>query len=162
MPTIMRCILTLTISWCLSVVAMSHALDAYQNKNRLILFSVVDAASAKNFTATLEKFRADLEERDVKIIDLSAQPTKIAHTLRLSDEQVASLRKQYRLAGEQAQTVFILIGKDGGEKARQSKRLDLAPWFALIDQMPMRRREMEEKRKSALRDLDAYSWQVED
>jgi hypothetical protein len=40
-----------------------------------------------------------------------------------------------------------LIGKDGGEAARCSGTLDLEKWFALIDEMPMRRVEMLEQNK---------------
>jgi hypothetical protein len=39
-----------------------------------------------------------------------------------------------------------LIGKDGGEAARCSGTLDLEKWFALIDEMPMRRAEMLEQK----------------
>ncbi len=39
----------------------------------------------------------------------------------------------------------ILIGKDGGVKARQAEELDIAAFFDAIDQMPMRQREMQER-----------------
>ena len=39
----------------------------------------------------------------------------------------------------------ILVGKDGGEKARVERLTDLEPWFALVDSMPMRQREMRER-----------------
>lgn len=37
----------------------------------------------------------------------------------------------------------VLIGKDGGVKSRQTKALDINAFFGKIDQMPMRRNEME-------------------
>ena len=40
---------------------------------------------------------------------------------------------------------LILVGKDGGEKLRRSEPVDLEDIFALIDSMPMRRREMRER-----------------
>jgi len=55
------------------------------------------------------------------------------------------LEKQFRLSGPEP--VFVLIGKDGKEKARQSKTLDLKEWFQLIDTMPMRQTEMQEGEK---------------
>ena len=42
----------------------------------------------------------------------------------------------------------ILIGKDGGEKIRQSHLLPNSQLFATIDRMPMRRAEMRQKRTS--------------
>lgn len=40
---------------------------------------------------------------------------------------------------------LILVGKDGGEKLRRWEPVDLEEIFALIDAMPMRRREMRER-----------------
>lgn len=40
---------------------------------------------------------------------------------------------------------FILIGKDGGEKLRSDKPVTLEQIFALVDSMPMRRYEMENR-----------------
>jgi hypothetical protein len=39
----------------------------------------------------------------------------------------------------------LLIGKDGGVKLRAEEPLPAAEFFALIDTMPMRRREMRER-----------------
>lgn len=44
--------------------------------------------------------------------------------------------------------VFLLIGKDGGEKLRSDLPVSLDRLFALIDAMPMRRREIEQQGKS--------------
>lgn len=40
---------------------------------------------------------------------------------------------------------FILIGKDGGEKLTSDKPVTLEQIFALVDSMPMRRYEMENR-----------------
>ena len=39
----------------------------------------------------------------------------------------------------------LLIGKDGGVKLRSTEPVSTDELFALIDSMPMRRREMEER-----------------
>lgn len=53
--------------------------------------------------------------------------------------QNASLRKKYKPKG----FTFILIGKDGGVKLRSSKSVSMSRLFAMIDAMPMRRREIQ-------------------
>ncbi|NJL13025.1 MAG: DUF4174 domain-containing protein [Microscillaceae bacterium] len=41
---------------------------------------------------------------------------------------------------------LLLIGKDGGEKLRSPEALPPSQLFALIDAMPMRRREIENQK----------------
>jgi arylamine N-acetyltransferase len=146
MDIYVRNIFTLVLCYCFTLNVMSQTLEAYQYKNRLILFSVPDAKGAKNLHALLDKSRADLEERDVKIIDLSPNASRLPNTVRLSDKENTLLRKKFRVSQEETQAIFILIGKDGGEKARQTTELDLTKWFTLIDQMPMR---VQERQRSA-------------
>lgn len=55
----------------------------------------------------------------------------------------AELARKFQIARNSR--TYLLIGKDGGEKARQTKQLNLPAFYRLIDQMPMRRREMRDK-----------------
>jgi len=41
----------------------------------------------------------------------------------------------------------VLVGKDGGEKLRRGAAVDIDEIFSVIDAMPMRQREMEEKKR---------------
>lgn len=52
------------------------------------------------------------------------------------------LRADYRISKD---FTVVLIGKDGTEKERFSKPIEPERLFGLIDQMPMRRREMREQ-----------------
>ena len=52
------------------------------------------------------------------------------------------LRHRFKLNSAKEKSQYILIGKDGGEKARQQGALNLVNWLDLIDQMPMRRDEI--------------------
>lgn len=122
-------------------------LDTYRGAKRLIIVSVPDHSSATKVAAALVKHREKIQERDLKIIDVSEGTHRIPAALRLPPEQTISLRKQFNLTNGKTSPVFILIGKDGGEKARQTGTLDLDKWFVLIDGMPMRRREMQNQRK---------------
>lgn len=136
-----------TIASLMTALVSASPWDTFRDKNRLIVISLPTAASVSKVSAILAQGSAQIEERDLKIIDVSVSATQIPHASRLTAEQTAQWRKELRLDAGEARAVFILIGKDGGEKARQLDALDLTKWFALIDQMPMRRQEM--KRQSA-------------
>jgi hypothetical protein len=124
-------------------------LDTYRGANRLIVVSVPDGPSAGKVATALVKHREKIQDRELKIIDVSEGTHRIPAALRLPPEQTTSIRKQFNLTTKITSPVFILIGKDGGEKARQTGTLDLDKWFVLIDRMPMRRREMQNQRKEA-------------
>jgi len=94
-----------------------------QWKHRIILLN--NPHQSTRWATSLKKHEAGMKERHLKIIPV---------------DQV--LLKKYRITS--SEPTLILIGKDGGEKMRQTSKFDLKKVFALIDQMPMRRREMEE------------------
>jgi len=97
-----------------------------QWKHRLIL--VHDPEKSPDWARQIAAAKAGLKERHLKLIPVTPV-----------------VMKQYKIeAGTQT---LILIGKDGGVKARQYKSFNLAKLFKIIDQMPMRRREMKEQTK---------------
>lgn len=118
-------------------------LDAYRGVNRLIVVSLPEGSSPEKVAAALVTGRGKINERDLKVIDVSEGAHRVPTALRLSPEQTNSLRKQLKIVAGDTRPVFILIGKDGGEKARQHGTLDLEKWFVLIDGMPMRRQEIQ-------------------
>lgn len=124
-------------------------LDAYRGQNRLIVVSLPDAASAGKVAAAIAAHRQEILERDLKIIDASEEARQLPTATRLAPEPTHLLRKQLHLTAGTGQPVFILVGKDGGEKARQHGTLDFEKWFALIDEMPMRRAELQNPRKKS-------------
>jgi hypothetical protein len=122
--------------------AWAGPLDAYQDLHRIIVVSLPHGSSAEKITNILAPRRTEIEERDLKIIDVSEGQHRITNALRPAPEQINAIRKQLDLKAGETQATFILIGKDGGEKARSLGTLNLEKWFALIDGMPMRRAEM--------------------
>ena len=74
--------------------------------------------------ARFEAERAALEERDTLVI--------------VDSLAGSALRRRFAPEG----FTVILVGKDGGEKFRKGGPVDPATLTALIDTMPMRRREM--------------------
>ena len=128
--------------------AAAEALDPYRWKSRLIVASVPTGEARDQLTVALAANRAAIDERDLKVVDVSPESARLPGTVRLDPKQTTALRERLKLSARETNAVFILIGKDGGEKARQRGPLKLAIWFTLIDGMPMRRDEMRRQGKS--------------
>ena len=126
--------------------ALAEPLDVYRYENRLIVVSLPQAAVAEKVNAILASNRKKIEERHLKIIDVSEGEQKVSTAVRLNPLQTEAVRKQLRIGAGDTLPTFVLIGKDGGEAARSAGTLDLEKWFALIDEMPMRRAEMLEQK----------------
>jgi len=129
--------------------AFSAPLDVYRDENRLIVMSFPQGAAVENVNAMLVLNRDKIEERDLKIVDVSEFAQRISTAVRLTPEQTGAVRRQLRLTAGETHPSFVLIGKDGGEAARSFDTLDLEKWFAFIDEMPMRRAEILEQKKQA-------------
>lgn len=128
--------------------AAAEPLDAYRWKSRLIIAWVPPGEARDQLTASLAANRAEIDERDLKVIDVSPGSVRIPGTVRLDPKQTTALRERLKLSARETNAVFILIGKDGGEKSRQRETLKLASWFTLIDAMRMRRDEIGRRENS--------------
>jgi hypothetical protein len=117
------------LSACTSGSGDGPDLESYRWKNRVILHHRATPAMLHLTPEEREKF----EERDLVFLEANQD-----------------LRAEFDLSEETS--TFILIGKDGKEKGGQTGSLDLAEWFELIDQMPMRQREMAEKQDPSAED----------
>ena len=122
--------------------ASAEPLDPYLWKSRLIIASVLRGEARDQLAAAMAANRAAIDERDLQVIDVSPGSARIPGTVRLDPQQTTALRERLKLSERETKAVFILIGKDGGEKSRQRETLKLAHWFTLIDAMPMRRDEI--------------------
>ena len=108
----------------------SARLEHYRTHNRVLLV-FAPSAEDKNYLEQkrlLEDAEGGLLERDLVIsfITNSSDP----------------LRDDYSVSDE---FTVVLIGKDGTEKERFSKPVEPTSLFSIIDQMPMRCREMKEE-----------------
>ena len=126
-------------------------LSAYRWTNRLLVLYVTDTQAGR---ATLQSFRTSLDDRmeDVLARDLLIVPVgdlpRPGDTLQpavdLGVPERSDVRRRLGLHGRGAQ--LVLIGKDGGIKARYSEDVfDLERIFTLIDSMPMRRAETQRR-----------------
>ena len=124
----------------MSTFANESSLEPYEWKNRLIIYAATDESYdevQKEIKANLEA----IEDRNLLFFRLG-ETSELPFHENLSDEEQSSISEQFGIDPDEASTVFVLVGKDGGEKARQEEKLDLKDFFALIDTMPMRKREM--------------------
>ena len=127
--------------------AHADPLDRLRGEKRvLLLFSKSRSLSSLDrFVDLLRERRPDVEERDlVVLVTAGSDPTysAIGYTS-LPAGANRELRRRFLPQG--SGLTAVLVGKDGGEKARYSGVVDPDAIFALIDTMPMRRREMEER-----------------
>ena len=101
-------------------------LKDYRWKNRVLLtFGNPTSDKLQNQKAILATDPDGLEDRDMVILE---------------PPQTNTLAKRYKV--DPKNFMVILVGKDGGEKLRQEEPVTLDQLFGLIDQMPMRQREM--------------------
>jgi hypothetical protein len=122
--------------------AQTDPLQAHRWKHRLLLvFTPSDTAdAARQLHAALELAACEINDRDMLVAWLSA-----ADGNRLGDEAIPNeLVGQWRsrLGIDAREFGVVLVGKDGGVKARYDALPVLTDILALIDAMPMRRAEM--------------------
>ena len=98
---------------------------------------------ADNTVSKLENYRAQIDDRDIAWFVLTKDSLRSNFTGLLKKDLRAQLVKRY-FSPEPAATAVVLIGKDGAVKSR-TRDLDLEATFGLIDQMPMRVEEMQQK-----------------
>jgi len=122
-------------------------LDSLRWKNRvLVLFS--PSESDASFRLQKQRLASSTEgvlERDLMVLEIMEPGQSRAGNQLLSEKSVQDIRKRLGLQAGTFQV--LLIGKDGGVKLRSSEPVSTKDLFGLIDSMPMRRLEMESKKK---------------
>ena len=122
----------------------ANPLQDLQWKNRILIIQT--DTTLKTISLILKEQENALNDRDLITINLSKKSTKLTNGVELSEKERAALRSKFKLTNSK-KSQFILIGKDSGEKARQSNTLNLQELFALIDTMPMRKAEIRNKKQ---------------
>lgn len=117
----------------------------YQWKNRIILlFSPEQNDMYPQQLAIFSANQAGLKERDMVIFSIKNQKVKGPDEKTYGKEEAEQLRKQYQVPNDAFSV--ILIGKDGTQKIKQNEILYTNKLFAIVDAMPMRRREILEEK----------------
>ncbi|MCY7349201.1 MAG: DUF4174 domain-containing protein [Cytophagaceae bacterium] len=130
---------------CLFAMTFQQAdpvLKKYQWKSRVLLvFAPVeespDFLKQRNID---QQAREGYGERDLVVLELFQREGREVGGTALTRPQVDALRKQFGVKTDGF--TVILLGKDGGEKLRQTRPLLSEELFRLIDSMPMRQGEM--------------------
>jgi len=116
--------------------------EDHQWKHRLIL--IFADKNGPTYLQQMDNLRADsagLKDRDIRIYSIFSQSSRPE----LSPSDRTLIRRKYN--PDQLPFLVLLIGKDGGIKARKTDGYPRQEIFDLIDSMPMRQAEMRRKKK---------------
>lgn len=134
----MRSLLVLSLFSALvgtSAIASAATLSDLQWSHRVVVVFAPTDTLAGEFRDTLQA-ATGVRSRDIAWFVLAPSGETFSNVeTRISRRELLNLHEN---GGIEA----VLIGKDGGLKARQTEDFDLDALFGEIDQMPMRRNEM--------------------
>ncbi len=121
----------------------SFNLANYRWKNRLLL---VFAPSKQNSAYQAQMQLFDQQEghfinRDLMLVEVFTVGESCANGESLDNKSAAQLREHFKVGNDEF--CAILIGKDGGEKRRDTVPVQLETITSQIDTMPMRQQEMD-------------------
>ena len=121
-------------------------LGNFQWKNRVLLIFAPSAEDPvyRSLFAELNNQIAGVRERDLLVGEIFEAGASRFAGASLAPESAEALRKQW--AVRKGTPTVILIGKDGEVKLRREGPVRAAEIFALIDSMPMRQKEMGERK----------------
>ena len=139
-------VFAVSTQWSTIAVAAEPLKHLQWEKRPLLLF-----AKSRSFAPLdrqvdlLRDYRPDLEERDMVVLSTTGnQETSAAiGYVPINRGTARQLRKKYE--PDSKGLTVILIGKDGGEKARWQAVVDPQEIFDLIDSMPMRQDEVRQQ-----------------
>ncbi|GAB3672634.1 DUF4174 domain-containing protein [Salinisphaera aquimarina] len=137
MPSFLRWSLFAALT-CAAGSADAATLHDLQGRYRVIVVFAPAETVAADAAATLKRAADGIDDRDIAwfVVGPGALQSNIDTPL---DRD--ALETLHQTDGFET----VLVGKDGGVKSRQTETLDVNTLFADIDQMPMRRREMENR-----------------
>ena len=124
---------------------LSTDLTQFQWKNRL-LFIFAEDVNHPLFKAVQSQIvaqKAELDDRDLIVFEVPAKGPARMNGIPIERKDADSIRNQFVIPNDTF--IIILVGKDGGIKLKRNDQVPLAEVFELIDSMPMRQREMQNK-----------------
>jgi hypothetical protein len=155
---------TIVLSIIISLALIASSLNAaeipmdlsqFQWKNRLLflfapnrshsLFDVLQKSMATQ--------QAEVADRDLVIFEILESGTSRMGTSDLDPQVAQSLRDKFDVSP--GRFALILVGKDGSVKLNRQEQTRLEDIFGLIDSMPMRREEMQQKNRTGESDTTA-------
>lgn len=115
---------------------MLSELASLQWQNRIVIID--QAEDKKDILDQLDKYTAEINDRDIVWFIFKHDRLLTNYAGKISEDFSSKARERY----DTMRSKVILIGKDGGIKARYN-RVDLEAVFSDIDAMPMRQYEMQ-------------------
>lgn len=121
-------------------------LEEYKWKNRLlVVFSPSeDYARYQDLEKQLRDQEREIIDRHLLVFHIFESGESRLGNSSIDQQLAAQLRNCF--SAKPGEFIVVLIGKDGGEKLRRGTDVDIGEILALIDSMPMRQREMRERR----------------
>ena len=120
-------------------------LEPYRWENRLILlFGSAESVSVQQQLRELKKEPAEITDRDLLIFHIAGDEVRLINETSDRSFSADLFRSRYNISKNEFR--YILIGKDGGVKLKKKDFVPNTSMFSLIDSMPMRQREMREKK----------------
>ncbi|WP_158546184.1 DUF4174 domain-containing protein [Adhaeribacter pallidiroseus] len=92
----------------------------------------------------LRQAHSGLTERDMLVVQVIENNVELNPPLKETIPTADALRQEYKVKA--SQFTVILVGKDGGEKYRADHPQAPAVLFQIVDSMPMRQNEAQQKR----------------
>jgi hypothetical protein len=133
------------VGWAGAGNSLAVDLSQYQWQQRLLLiFPPADFPAYRAFLQQLDQKRAGVLDRDLLVFRLVNREQSRVEEAELSPADAETLRRRFGVRPDELR--LVLIGKDGSVKL-SAGAVDLTDIFGLIDSMPMRQREMQEKRR---------------
>lgn len=125
--------------------ALPMDLTQFQWKNRLLFLFAPDASNPlfNRLQSEITKQSYEVEDRDLVIFEILEQGPSRMNTTPLDRQTANSIRDHFDVP--QRLFTLILVGKDGGVKLKRNDQVNLADVFGLVDSMPMRQNEMQQK-----------------
>lgn len=120
-------------------------LEQYKWEQRLLLV-FADTDSSNQYKKQVKEFadhEGGVQDRDLKIFHLFAQGQSRSGSRPITQEKTRTFYQKYKI--DEGDFAVILIGKDGTKKLRTSVFLETEKLFSVIDAMPMRQREMDQR-----------------
>ena len=120
-------------------------LSQFEWQNRLLLLFAPHSENKlfKQLQSEIGTQKYGVKDRDLVIFEVLDTGTSRMNRTPIDRREADALRHNF--AVPQNSFTLILVGKDGGVKLKRSDQTSLAEIFALIDSMPMRKKEMRQK-----------------
>ena len=130
-------------------------LSQFQWKNRLLFLFAPNRNHPlfEPLHKSLAAQKTEAADRDLVVFEILESDPSSMNTNYLDPQAGQKLRDKFDV--QRGRFAVILVGKDGGIKLNRQDPTQLADIFALIDAMPMRREEMQQKKRLGESDTDA-------